>query len=236
MRQCGNRKTEEVNRYFHTSARVLPKRAGDAETATPAAVIASILDSAPPLPPAIIAPAWPIRRPGPAGDETDSRFLPSARSFVLEEFRRVFLGRAANFADHDNGLGRFIGQKHFQDLDEIGALDRIAADTDGRRLTQALGSRLKYGLVSQSAGPRDNADFTGLENIAGHDADFAFAGGHDARAVRSDQPRLRTAKRALDLDHIEHRNTLGDADDERDFGVDRLADRVGCARRRHVNN
>jgi hypothetical protein len=30
---------------------------------------------------------------------------------------------------------------------------------------------------------------------------------------------------ALDLDHVEHRDALGDADDERDLGVDRLDDR-----------
>src|SRR3984893_8745164 len=46
------------------SASVLPSRAGDGDTVIPAASIAAIFDSASPLPPAMIAPAWPMRRPG----------------------------------------------------------------------------------------------------------------------------------------------------------------------------
>ena len=34
-------------------------------------------------------------------------------------------------------------------------------------------------------------------------------------------------QRALHLDHVENRNALGDADNQRDAGVDRFADRVG---------
>src|SRR6516164_4293217 len=47
-----------------SSAKVLPKRAGDGETLMPAASMAAILLSASPLPPEMMAPAWPIRRPG----------------------------------------------------------------------------------------------------------------------------------------------------------------------------
>src|SRR6516165_3358413 len=46
------------------SARVLPSRAGEGETLIPAASIAAIFDSASPLPPEMIAPACPMRRPG----------------------------------------------------------------------------------------------------------------------------------------------------------------------------
>src|SRR4029077_5048207 len=49
---------------FSTLTMVLPRLAGDSATVIPAAFIASILSSAPPLPPAMMAPAWPIRRPG----------------------------------------------------------------------------------------------------------------------------------------------------------------------------
>src|SRR5260370_5760110 len=45
-------------------ANVLPKRAGEAATLIPAASIAAILLSASPEPPEIMAPAWPMRRPG----------------------------------------------------------------------------------------------------------------------------------------------------------------------------
>ena len=43
---------------------VEPRRAGDSATTTPASLSALILSSAPPLPPAMMAPACPMRRPG----------------------------------------------------------------------------------------------------------------------------------------------------------------------------
>ena len=45
----------------------------------------------------------------------------------------------------------------------------------------------------------------------------------------------RAFERALHLHHVEHRDALGDADDELELGVDRLEDRVGRERRRHVD-
>src|SRR3546814_9841117 len=48
-------------------------------------------------------------------------------------------------------------------------------------------------------------------------------------------PRLRTRQCALHLDHVEHRNALGDANDQLHLGVDRLEDRIGGERRRHIN-
>src|SRR5271165_7302588 len=61
---CGTEKTKELNHDFNTSASVLPRRAGEGETLIPADSMAAILDSASPLPPAMMAPACPIRRPG----------------------------------------------------------------------------------------------------------------------------------------------------------------------------
>jgi hypothetical protein len=49
-----------------------------------------------------------------------------------------------------------------------------------------------------------------------------------ARAVRPDQARLRADSARFTLHHVEHRDALGDADDQRDFGVDRLEDGVGA--------
>src|SRR3546814_7828020 len=43
---------------------VEPRLAGESATRNPADFSASILSPAPPLPPAMIAPAWPMRRPG----------------------------------------------------------------------------------------------------------------------------------------------------------------------------
>ena len=100
---------------------------------TPALRNASILSPAPPLPPAMIAPAWPIRRPGgavlPAMNPTTG-FLRSRR---LQKIGAVLLRGAADLADHDDGLGLVIGEKHFEHLDKIGAVDRVAADPDAAR-------------------------------------------------------------------------------------------------------
>ena len=40
----------------------------------------------------------------------------------------------------------------------------------------------------------------------------------------------------LTLHHVDDRDAFGDADDQRDLGVDRFADRVGRAGRRHVDH
>ena len=47
---------------------------------------------------------------------------------------------------------------------------------------------------------------------------------------------LEPEQRALDLDHVEHGNAFGDADDQRDFRVDRFQDRVGGKGRRHIDH
>src|SRR5689334_394214 len=173
---------------------------------------------------------------GAAGDETDHRLLAPALGLVLEELRRVLLGRAADLADHHDRLGGRVGQKHLQHVDEVGALDRIAADADRGGLAEVFARGLEDRLVGERAGARHDADRAGLEDVARHDADLAFARRHHARAVRPDQPRLRARQRALDLDHVGDRDALGDAHDQRDVGLDRLADRVGGAGRRHVDH
>ena len=86
----------------------------------PACLNASILSPAAPLPPEMMAPAWPIRRPGGGGhpgDETDDGLL-RFRSF--DEGCGVFLGSAADFADHDDALGLVVGEEGFEAIDEIG--------------------------------------------------------------------------------------------------------------------
>src|SRR6478672_235721 len=57
-------KNQKLNYDFNFSTRVFPSRAGDDETVIPADSIAAVLEPASPLPPEMIAPAWPMRRPG----------------------------------------------------------------------------------------------------------------------------------------------------------------------------
>src|SRR3954471_7517114 len=44
------------------------------------------------------------RRRGAPGDEADRRSLPALLSLLRQELRRVLLGRAADFANHDDRL------------------------------------------------------------------------------------------------------------------------------------
>src|SRR5216683_5962542 len=74
-----------VNQRFKISIRVFPNRAGEGETRIPAASMAAILDSASPLPPEMIAPAWPMRRPGGA---VRPAMKPTIGFFTFERFRK----------------------------------------------------------------------------------------------------------------------------------------------------
>src|SRR3954447_11430423 len=176
------------------------------------------------------------RRRGAAGNESNHGLPAPALGLIGDELGGIFLGRAADLPDHDDRLGGLVGQEHFQHLDELGALHRIAADADGGGLAKALACGLEYRLVSERAGTRHDPYLAGFEDVARHDADLAFTRRHHAGAVRADQPRFSAGERALDLDHVEHGYAFGDADDERDRGLARLADRIGGARRRNIDH
>src|SRR5262249_35622483 len=163
---------------------------------------------------------------GPAGDKANHRLGAAALGLRFYEFRRVLLGRAANFPDHDDGVGGRVGKEHFKHRDELGSLDRIAADADRGRLAQSSVGGLLHRLVGERACAGDDADLAGLEDVARHDADLASVGREHAWAVRPDETRPGAVQCALHLDHVEHRNALGDAYDEWYLGVDGLKDRI----------
>src|SRR5262249_49637997 len=76
-------------------------------------------------------------------------------------------------------------------------------------------------------------DWTGLVNIAGHDADLALAGRDDAWTIRPDQTARLFLEETHGLGHVEHRYPFGDGDDDGDAGVGSFHDRVRGSRRRH---
>src|SRR4029079_3889533 len=171
-------------------------------------------------------------RGGRACDKSDHRFLVSRFD---QEFGAVLFGAAADLADHDDGLGLIVAEEQRQSIDEVRAVDGIAADADAGRLAEPDGGGLRHRLVSEGARARDDADLAGLVDVAGHDADLALAGRDDPGAIGADQPRLRAIERALHLDHVEHRHAFGDADDQRHARVDRLEDGISGKGRRHIN-
>ena len=64
-----------------------------------------------------------------------------------------------------------------QDIDEVGPVDRIAADPDRRGLAKAETGQLIDRFVGQGARAGDHADPTGLMDVARHDPDPALLGG-----------------------------------------------------------
>src|SRR5438445_13112886 len=105
---------------------------------------------------------------GDARDEADNGLLYLA---ALDEIGGFFLGRAADLADHDDRLSLVILEEEPEHIDEIGAVDGIAADADAARLAEPCRRRLRDGLISESAGAGDDADVALRMDVAGHDAD-----------------------------------------------------------------
>ena len=163
--------------------------AGVAQTVMPAASMAAILSDALPDPPEMIAPAWPMRRPGGAvcpamkpttGFFTFALMYAAAVSSALPPISPIMMiacvsGSSLNSWSASMKLVPMIG---------------IAADADAGRLADAELRELADRFVGQRARARDDADVAFLVNVPRHDADLALARRDDARAVRSDQPRL----------------------------------------------
>ena len=152
-----------------------------------------------------------------------------------------FIG-AADFADHDDGVGVRVVIESAHHVDVFEAVDRVAANTDGAGLTQTDFGELGHGFVSQRAGTRDHADAALAVNVAGHDADLDFFRGDQTGAVGAEQQRALAAGSFLGLhavahfEHVTHRNAFGDADRQVQVGFYRLPDGSSGAGRRHIDH
>ena len=107
-----------------------------------------------------------------------------------------------------------------------GTGDRVAADTDTGRLTEAGYGRLCHGFVGQGAGTRHDADTTRQVDVTRHDADLAFA-----RVMMPGQ--LGPIRRdrcfrdiTLHFQHVECRHAFGDGNDQLHAGIDRFDDGI----------
>ena len=93
---------------------------------------------------------------------------------IHQVLRRRLLRRPANLANQNDALRLGVVQKNVQAVNKVGAVEGIAADTDAECLPETGVGRLEHCLISQCAGTRNNPDFTGLVDMARHDADLAF--------------------------------------------------------------
>src|SRR6185437_11701084 len=150
--------------------------------------------------------------------------------------RSRFFRIAADLADHDDRMRVGVGIEKLNGVEECGANDRVAADADAGGLSDAEFRQLADRFVGERAGARHNADVAFEMNVAWHDADLAFARRNNARAVRSDEARGLCLEERPDFHHVDHRNTFGDADDERYAGIGRFHDAVRGEWRRHEDD
>ena len=146
--------------------------------------------------------------------------------------RGLFLGRAADLAHHQDGLGRRVGleqssSRSMNDVPTIGSPPRPThVDWPSPRLRQ-----LPDGLVGQRAAAAHHADRAFLVNVAGHDADLALLGRDHAGAVRADEPRLCCGARLRRRGPCRAPGTPSVMATTRlDAGVDRFQDGVGGER------
>src|SRR5579863_4268739 len=118
-----------------------------------------------------------------AGDVADNR-LSHMRSHVFGGF---FLGGAPDLTDYDHRLGLRVLIEQLQGIDKAGTDNRVAADADAGALSEARIRCLKYGLVGQRAGARNDAHAAGSVDIAWHDTDLAFTWSDNAWTVGTDK-------------------------------------------------
>lgn len=171
------------------------------------------------------------------GDERDHRLGLDALVVLQQVFGGLLLSNSADLADHDDALGLGIAQEDLQAVDEVGAVEGVAADAHAQRLAQTDLGGLVHGLVGEGARPRHDSDAAPLVDVAGHDADLAALRGDDAGAVGADQTALAlTQQRVFDADHVVLGDALSDAHNQSHLGLHRLHDRLGRTRRRHVDD
>src|SRR5260221_684573 len=103
-------------------------------------------------------------RGGGAGDKAALRLLALGG---FDQRGALLLGGTADPADHHDRLGLVIGEKHFQHVDEVEPVDRVAAAPNAARLAEPGSGRLRHRLIGQSAGARDDADAPAAVDVGG---------------------------------------------------------------------
>ena len=161
----------------------------------------------------------------------------------LDPFGGFFFCAAADFADHYDAGGFRVSVEKFDYVKVRGAVDRIAANADAGALADAARRELPHGFISQRAAARDDTDVAFFVNVAGRNTNtatavriFTFARRHDARTIRSNQPRLEIAFQCpFHTHHVAHGNAFRDGDNEFESGVRAFENRIRSERRRHEN-
>ena len=156
---------------------------------------------------------------------------------LREPLSGLLFGFTADLTNHDNTFSLGIIDELGEDIDEVGAVERITANADNSRLAEVIFRGLVDGLVREGTGARNDTNLSLLMNITRHDTNLAFTRLNDTGAVRTDKSRLvLRLHNGFDLDHVEGGDTLSDADDEVHLGFDGLKNGVGSKRWRNVDD
>src|SRR4051812_10860803 len=159
------------------------------------------------------------------------------RDVLGDVLRGLLLGVAADLAAHHDQLGLLVLLEELDDVDEVRARDRVAADADDRRVAEATLCQLVADLIGERARARHQADVALAEEVRRDDPDVGLARREDAGTVRADETgRVRALQVCVDPQHVVHRNALGDRDHELAAGVGGLEDRICGERRRHEDH
>jgi len=73
-------------------------------------------------------------------------------------------------------------------------------------------------------------------NVAGHDSDLAFARADNARTIGTNQTCRLIGQIFLNLDHVQRRDALGNANNDWDSGSGGFHNRIRCEGRRNINH
>src|SRR5690606_2254576 len=155
---------------------------------------------------------------------------------LFDERSRFFFRGAADLTDHHDGLSLRIFLQKLQDIDEVGARNRITTDTNTGRLTVTEVRGLLDRFVGQRTLTGNDTDFTRLMDMARHDTDFAFAWSDHTRAVRADHTYAFAINVFFRIQHVDGRNAFSDAHDQLNACICGFNDGIFAERCRHVDD
>src|SRR5436190_3883770 len=111
-------------------------------------------------------------RRGLPGDEADNRLL----EIHLDPRGRIFLGAAADFPDHNDGVCFGVGGKQFEGIDMRRADQRVAANSEASALPHPAARELMDCLVGERSALRNDADSALAADVRRDDAGFRLPG------------------------------------------------------------
>ena len=170
-------------------------------------------------------------------DEAHHWLCICTRVVLLQVLGGLLLSFTSNLSNHDDSLGLGIVDETLETVNEVRAVEGIASNADTEGLSKTHHGRLVDSFICEGARPGDNPNAARLVDVAWHDANLASSWRNDARAVGTDQPGLALSQEGvLHLHHVLLGNSLGDADNQRDFSFKSFHDCCRRSRWGHVDH